>query len=161
MKTVLLQNVPLQFRSLSVTVLHMISLFTHMVQCVPHVKQAAYYSCNTSLFELECNVPRIQENSSQIFEDSHIWILEIFKFIYTFRLTQLTRILHIIYVHCDMFRPIFMTIITVAAQFTSFHFQFYVNCDTTLWWPKYRPKHVVENIKNILFLLVLSVWIYK
>jgi len=80
---------PIHFRPLSVTGLHMISSYKHVVQCGPHIKPAAQYSCHTSLFGLACNVQKSQENS---FGDYYIIIIiEILKFIYTFRLKQLTQ----------------------------------------------------------------------
>jgi hypothetical protein len=72
-------------------------------------------------------------------------IVEIFKFIYTFR--QNTTNKYTIYSFCAL-RHVsarFMTFIKVVAEFTCFHFKFYVECD----------------IKNIIFFLVFSVRIYK
>jgi len=56
----------MQFRPLSVTVLRMISLFKHVVQCVPHVKPAAQTHVIASFIGLECNAQRSQDNSYQI-----------------------------------------------------------------------------------------------
>jgi len=65
----------MHFRPLSVTVLRMKSLFKHVAQCVPRVKQTAHCSCHTILFGLGCNVQRSQKKSYQIFGDYYTLIV--------------------------------------------------------------------------------------